>query len=252
MDGDFGLWAAATAAVALMGLSKGGFSGLSVLSMPLMALAVSPVTAAAVMLPILIVQDVVSVAAYRRDADWRLLAILLPGAVVGVALGYLFAARIDEAAVRLAVGLIAVGFCLRAWTARGARREAPPRRVGPGLFWGVVAGFTSFVSHAGAPPFQVYVLPLRLAPRVYAGTNTMFFAAANLIKVLPYALLGQFGAANLAFSARLFPVAIVSTLAGVWLVRRVPAAPFYRIILVLTFLVGCKLVWDGGRASFGI
>ncbi|MBK9082230.1 MAG: sulfite exporter TauE/SafE family protein [Rhizobiales bacterium] len=252
MEAGVSVWLIAAAAVALMGLSKGGFSGLSVLSMPLLALVVPPVAAAAVMLPILLMQDVVSVAAYRRDADWRLLAILLPGAVVGIGLGYLFSARIDEAAVRLAVGLIAVGFCLRAWTARGARAEAAPRRVGPGVVWGAVAGFTSFVSHAGAPPFQVYVLPLRLEPRVYAGTNTMFFAAANLIKVLPYALLGQFGAENLAFSAKLFPVAIVSTLAGVWLVRRVPAGPFYRIILVLTFLVGCKLVWDGGRASLGL
>ena len=113
-----------------------------------------------------------------------------------------------------------------------------------GLAWGSLAGFTSFISHAGAPPFQVYVMPQNLRPRVYAGTATMFFAAVNLIKVPPYFLLGQFSRENLITAAALFPVAILSTFAGVWLVRRVAAEQFYAVILVLTFLIGVKLTYD--------
>jgi hypothetical protein len=233
-------------AVILLGLSKGGFSGLSSLAMPLMALALSPVKAAAIVLPILIVQDWVSVWAFRREFDTRNLLILAPGAVIGVAAGWLLAARVDEQAVRLAVGLISVGFVIfMVWRDRLAGPEPTQATVAPGVFWGAVAGFTSFVSHAGAPPMMVYVLPQRLSPRLFAGTSAFFFAAVNLLKVTPYFLLGQFSRENLTASAWLLPVAIASTFAGVWLVRRVSSDRFYVAVLVLTFVVGVKLIWDG-------
>lgn len=240
--------AVAVVAVVLMGLSKGGFAGLSALSMPLMALIFPPAQGAAIMLPILMAQDVVSVAAYRRDWEARRLAILLPGAAVGIALGYAFAARIAPAAVTLAVGAIAVVFSARALFLPGKAAGAPrPASAATGLFWGAVAGFTSFVSHAGSPPVQVWLLPQRLPPRLYAGLNTMFFAFANAVKVLPYFLLGQFTTQNLTISAALAPVAVASALAGVWLVRRVSARKFYTFILWLTLAAGLRLVWDGAR-----
>ncbi|MBL8588502.1 MAG: sulfite exporter TauE/SafE family protein [Methylobacteriaceae bacterium] len=248
---DWVFWSVAALAVALMGLGKGGFSGLGLVSILLMALVTTPLAAAAIMLPILIVQDAVTVWAYRREADWRLLAVMLPGGLAGIFLGWLFAARIDEAAVRLVVGLIAVVFAVRGFVSR-LPPAAPRASTAGGLFWGVVAGFTSFVAHAGGPPFQAHVLPLRLPPQIYAGTTTMFFAVVNLVKVAPYFLLGQFSPANLTVSAALAPAAIVSTLAGVWLIRRIAAARFYTLILGLTFAVGCKFVWDAGRALLGI
>jgi uncharacterized membrane protein YfcA len=238
--------------VILLGLSKGGFSGLSSLAMPLVALAISPVKAAAIVLPILIVQDWVSVWAFRRDWDLRNLAILAPAGAVGVAAGWLMAARVDEQAVRLAVGLISVGFVvfmlLRDRLASGAATRAT---VAPGLFWGAVAGFTSFISHAGAPPTMVYMLPQKLTPRLFAGTSAILFAIINLLKVGPYFALGQFSRDNLAASASLLPVAIASTFAGVWLVRRVSAERFYAAVLALTFIVGVKLIWDGGWGLWG-
>ena len=240
------LYAAAIPAVALLGLSKGGFSGLSSLAMPLLALVVSPVKAAAIVLPILIVQDWVSVWAFRRDFHLRNLMILLPGALAGVAAGWLLAARVDEAAVRLAVGLISVGFVLFMALRDRLVGDAPARAaVAPGLFWGGLAGFTSFISHAGAPPAMVYTMPQKLKPRVFAGTLAMFFAAVNLLKVPPYFALGQFSRDNLAASATLFPLAVAATVAGVWLVRRVAADRFYNAVLILTFAIGLKLIWDG-------
>ena len=116
------------------------------------------------------------------------------------------------------------------------------------MLWGSLAGFTSFISHAGAPPFQVYVMPQNLKPRVFAGTATMFFAAVNLIKVPPYFLLGQFSRDNLTVSAGLIPLAILSTFAGVWLVRRVSTDRFYAIILIITFVIGVKLTYDAVQA----
>ena len=250
--GDPVFYVAAIPAVILLGLSKGGFSGLSSLAMPLFALAISPVKAAAIMLPILIVQDWVSVWAFRRDFDPRNLAILVPGAVIGVAAGWLLAARVDEQAVRLAVGLISVGFVVFMLLRDRLASRAPTRAtVAPGLFWGAIAGFTSFISHTGAPPTMVYMLPQKLTPRIFAGTSAILFAIINLLKVGPYFALGQFSRDNLAASASLLPVAVVSTFAGVWLVRRVSAERFYVAVLALTFVVGVKLMWDGGWGLWG-
>ena len=237
--------------VIVLGLSKGGFTGLSSLSMPMLSLVTSPVRAAAIVPPVLIVQDWVSVWAFRRDFSPRNLAALIPSAMTGIAAGWLLAARVGEDAVRLAVGIISIAF-VAYMLARDRLCRAPVETpsVPGGLLWGSLAGFTSFISHAGAPPFQVYVMPQHLKPRVFAGTATMFFAAVNLIKVPPYFLLGQFSRNNLTVSAGLIPVAILSTFAGVCLVRRVAPDRFYAIILIITLAIGAKLTYDAIQALF--
>jgi len=156
------------------------------------------------------------------------------------------AARVNEAAVRLAGGVISVGFVAFMIARNRLVGDAPSRAdVAPGVFWGALSGFTSFISHAGAPPLMVYVMPQKLSPRLFAGTSAMFFAAVNLLKVPPYFALGQFSPGNLAASATLFPLAVAATFAGVWLVRRVSADRFYNLVLALTFAIGVKLIWDG-------
>jgi len=236
---------AATPAVILMGLSKGGFSGLSLIAIPLMTLVVSPVKAAALMLPILCIQDIVSVWAYRTTFDKRNLLVMLPGALAGIGLGWLFAAQVPDDAVKIGVGLISIGFVVVYWRKRAVTGEPIPGKVLPGLFWGWAAGFTSFIAHAGGPPFQVHVMPQRLPPQTYVGTSTWFFWTINLIKLVPYFFLGQFSTENLSTSFALFPLALISTLAGIWMVRRIAAENFYTLIYALTFLVGVKILWDG-------
>jgi uncharacterized membrane protein YfcA len=243
-------YAAAVPAVALMGLSKGGFSGLGLLSLPLMTLTVSPVQAAAIMLPILIVQDVVTVWSFRHSFDRRNLAILLPSATLGILIGYWLAAAVSDAAVTLAVGALSVAFALRRLLLERSRSEPPPAQadVPRGLFWGVLSGFASMVAHAGGPPFQIYVLPQRLARDVFIGTGAILFALINWLKVPPYIALGQFSRENLATSAALFPLAVVTTWAGVWAVRRISGERFYTVIYALLVVVGLKLVVDGAGA----
>ncbi|MBD3849231.1 sulfite exporter TauE/SafE family protein [Bosea sp. SSUT16] len=246
MPFDLVFFAAMVPAVILTGLAKGGFSGIGLLSLPLMALVVSPVTAAAIMLPLLIAQDVVSVWSYRREFDRRNLATLAPGALLGILMGYLLAAKVSDAAVVLAVGLISVGFALRRMLSDGKKPTvATQASWGAGSFWGFFCGFTSMVAHAGGPPFQIYAMPQKLPPAVFVGTGAIFFAAMNWVKIIPYIALGQFSAANLIASAALLPFAIAATFAGVWLVRRVPAERFYGIIYWLLVVVGLKLVFDG-------
>ncbi len=248
MPFDLLFFAAMVPAVILTGLAKGGFSGIGLLSLPLMALVVSPVTAAAIMLPLLIAQDVVSVWSYRRDFDRRNLATLAPGALLGILVGYLLAAKVSDAAIVLAVGLISVGFALRRMMSDG-RKPAVATRANwsAGSLWGFLCGFTSMVAHAGGPPFQIYVMPQKLKPAVFVGTGAVFFAAMNLVKLVPYLALGQLNGQNLLASAALLPFAVAATFAGVWLVRRVPPERFYGIVYWLLLLVGLKLVYDGLR-----
>jgi len=249
LSGDSPYYLAAIVAVSLFGLSKGGFSGLGALGLPVLALAVSPVKAAAITLPILIVQDWVGVWAFRREFDRRNLLILAPAALLGVGGGWMMASRVSEAAVRLAVGLISIGFVVFMLARdRAIGDQATSADVPPGIFWGAISGFTSFVSHAGGPAFLVYTMPQRLPPRIFAGTSVIFFAAVNLLKIPPYFMLGQFSQENLLQSAFLLPIGILSTLLGVWVARRVPVAKFYNAILVLTVLVGAKLTYDALRA----
>ena len=239
-------YAVAIPAVILMGLAKGGFVGVGSAGTPLLALAVPPVQAASIALPILIVQDVVGVWAFRKTFDRAILALMLPGAAIGIALGYALAKYTPEAGLDIVLGVISIGFGVqRLWAERhSVAPETPPRRW-VGAICGVGAGFTSFVANAGSPPFQIYVLPQKLPRDVMVGTTAIFFATVNWLKAPAFFALGQFTHETLGTAAVLFPLAIASTYAGVWIVRRIEGEKFYRIIYVLTIAIGFKLVWDG-------
>ena len=142
-------YVAAAVAVLFLGLGKGGFSGVGMAATPLLALFVPPLQAVAIVLPILLLQDVLSVWVYRRDWDAWNLKVMLPGSVLGVAAGWAFAAYVSDAQMRLALGLISLVFLLNVWI---GGRDAPARRPGwfSGVFWGAGCGFTSTISHAGA------------------------------------------------------------------------------------------------------
>jgi uncharacterized membrane protein YfcA len=241
-------YAVAVPAVILVGLSKGGFAGgVGFVGVPLMALTMSPVQAAAILLPILCLMDVVSVWTWWGVYDRKTLADMLPGAFLGVGLGWWLAASVTADMVRLVVGFVAAVFVLR-WAylslRHGASHAMQPNRIAAG-FWGTVSGFTSFVAHVGGPPYQVYALPLRLDPKVLSGTTAIFFAITNAIKLVPYFALGQFDTTNLAASAVLMPLAPLSTLAGAWLVRRMKPEVFYPLTYATVALIAVKLVWDG-------
>jgi uncharacterized membrane protein YfcA len=242
-------YVAAVPGIVLAGMAKGGFGGaLGMLAVPLMALVIPPVQAAAIMLPILIVMDVVGLIAWRGTFDRRAVAIVLPAALAGVAAGWATAAWVTEAHVRLIVGVVVVLFTLNHWFGGAAGREPRQHNRLKGWFWGAVSGFTSFVSHAGGPPFQMYMLPLRLDPKLFAGTAILVFSVVNAVKVVPYFFLGQFSTANLWTSAVLLPLAPLATLAGVLLVRRIRPETFYGITYSVLFAIGLKLIWDGLRA----
>jgi uncharacterized membrane protein YfcA len=250
MISDPWFYAAAIPAVMLTGLSKGGFGGtLSLLALPLLALVISPVQAAGIMLPILVAMDVVAVWNWRRIWSRENLVMLVPGAIAGTAIGWATASLVSDGHIRLMVGLLGLTFTANYFfTTFLSRRELPAPSTPswpPALLWGTLSGFTSFISHVGGPPLQIYLLPQRLSKELFAGTFTMFFAFMNAIKIVPFWALGQLSPTNLAASAALAPFAVGATFFGVWLVKRVSSAAFFAVIYAVLAVVSVKLVYDG-------
>ncbi|MRG55062.1 TSUP family transporter [Phyllobacterium sp. SYP-B3895] len=243
------LWfyAAAVPATILIGLSKGGLGGaMGQVGVPLMALVMPPVQAAAIMLPILIVMDVASLWSWRGYRDNQTLKLMLPGAFLGIGIGWLTASIVTDDMVKLIVGAIAIIFFARYMLTSAAKRAtAQPHNAASATLWSTLAGFTSFVAHAGGPPYQVYALPLRQDPKVYNGTSVIFFAIVNAVKVIPYFALGQFDTANLRASAALLPLAPLATFAGAWIVKRMRPEIFYPFMYIMILLMGLKLTYDG-------
>jgi uncharacterized protein len=233
-------------AVTLLGLAKGGFAGVGMVATPMMALVIPPLQAAAIFLPILLVQDVISVWAYRRDWDAWNLKVMMPGSIIGIVVAWVLAAYLSDAVVRLAIGLIGIAFVLNSWFGKTSVEPKPPNAAA-GVFWGGVSGFTSTLVQAGSPPFQVFLLPQRLPKLVFVGTNAIFFAATNLLKVIPYFALGQFSTETLRISLWMLPLAIATNFLGIWLVRVTPTILFYRIAYVLVFLISIGLTWGALR-----
>ncbi|MFT7289139.1 MAG: putative membrane protein YfcA [Halieaceae bacterium] len=232
-------------AVLLYGMAKGGFGGaIAILAVPLMSLRMSPAQAAAILLPILVVMDLVVVYSYRGQRDLIALRLLLPGALLGVGLGYVFAGAVNDSVMRLLVGLIALVFGLQSLLGRLSSSGTQHRR-GVAAFFGTLAGFVSFSIHAGGPPLTMYLLPKGLKPQVFVGTAGIFFLVVNLLKLPPYYALGQFSVDNLLYSLALVPFAPLGVLLGRALVRRSNPRVYYRLISFFLVLVGGKLFWDG-------
>jgi uncharacterized protein len=235
------------AAAFLVGLSKGGLPAIGMLAVPLSSLVMSPVQAAALLLPIYVLSDVVAVWLYRRDFSAPNLRVLLPAGVLGVLLGWALVAVVSERAVTLLIGSIGIAFCLNVWLRKGQQAPARTPSRGLGWFWGTLAGFTSFVSHAGAPPFQMYVLPQKLPKAVFAGTATIVFAVINAAKIVPYQMLRPYSPAMMKEALVLVPFALAGTVVGAYLTRRLPERWFFLFVQLSLFAVSVKLVADALR-----
>lgn len=238
-------YALAVPAVIMLGLAKGGFSGIGMISTPLLALSMPPLEAAAILLPIMLLQDVLSCWIYRRIWDPWNLKVLLPSAACGVGAAWVLAAYVSDDMIRLLVGLIALGFALNAWLTRRRPPATERPHVAQGLVWGALSGFTTTLIQIGGPPYYAFVLPQRLEKMLYVGTTVWFFGLANVMKLGPYLGLGQFSAAGLGTSVVLFPLAIAANFTGVWLVRVTPEKLFYKITNAIVFLLGLELTRQG-------
>ena len=235
-------------AVLLYGISKGGFGGaISIVSVPMMALLMPPTQAAAILLPILVVMDALVVKAYWGVFDRRALYLLLPGALLGIGIGYVSAEAMNEHYMRILIGVLAVVFGVQSLLGLKTFASKEHHPVSGTLF-GALAGFTSFSIHAGGPPFTMYLMPKQLSPLLFAGTAGIFFAVVNVVKLVPYYALDQFTADNLLYSLVLVPLAPLGVKLGHFLVRRSTPSFYYSVTSFCLVLIGAKLLWDGVAA----
>ncbi|WP_373090839.1 sulfite exporter TauE/SafE family protein [Zhongshania sp.] len=241
----------AVPAILIFGMAKGGFGGgIAVVSVPLMSLAISPVQAAAILLPILLFMDAVALWSFRGQWSKPNLKIILPGAMIGIVIGSIGFRYLSEDMIRILIGFIAVVFCLNYWFKPTSAVQREPNKIRGG-FWGAVAGFTSFGIHAGGPPINIYLLPQRLEKSLLMGTMAIFFAVVNVVKLIPYSLQGSFDRTNLLTAAVLMPIAPLGVRLGFYLLHKVSEATIYRICYFFLFVVGVKLLVDGSLGVLG-
>jgi uncharacterized membrane protein YfcA len=241
-------WLLAVIATLLFGMSKAGFGGAAgSLGVPLMALAVPAPFAAAVMLPILLAIDLIGLVVFRGKADTANLRIILPGAMLGVALGWLTFSHVDARWIKLLIGIEAIAFAFdRFRAARSAAIAVPSAPTFlPGILWSGVAGFTSFISHAGGPPIMQYLMPQNMDKMRLVGTTVIFFTAVNFAKLGPYAQLGLVDLPNLAVSLLLAPAIPIGYFAGYRLLQAVDMRGFNLVTAWTLLAAGTKLVFDG-------
>lgn len=237
----------ASLAALLIGLSKGGLSSMGMLAVPLLSLVMSPVKAAVLLLPIFVVSDMVGIWLYRKSFDTRNLKILIPAGIFGIFIGWLTASVVSDTAVKLLIGLIGLSFCLNMWLRKTDPTDQQAPHLLKGSFWGALSGFTSFISHSGAPPYQVYMLPQKLPKIEFAGTTTLFFAVINATKIIPYQHLSPYAYEDVLSAAALMPFALVGTFLGAYLTQRIADKWFFMLIQLGLFALSLKLTADAVR-----
>ena len=238
-------FAVAIPAVLLYGIAKGGFAGpLAILGVPLMSLVISPLQAAAILLPILCVQDLISIYSYRNSFHLKNLQILIPAAILGIFAGYLWFSLLSEQNIKIFLGLIAIIFSLNYFFFSDTLKKGSIS-LSKGTFWGAVSGFTSFGIHAGGLPFNIYMLPQKLDHRVYVGTAALFFGIVNFIKLYPYYLLDQLRIENITIALLLMPFAPIGFYIGYKLTQKIDGERFYSLTYACLLLIGLKLLNDG-------
>jgi hypothetical protein len=210
----------------------------------MMALAVTVPEAAAILMPVLFLMDLLGVAAFRKDFDLALLKFLVPCGLVGIVIGALLFKLLNAHTVAAMVGGFTLLFLAQRLLFSPQPGSAPPPRW-LGALLTATSGFTSFIAHAGGPPISTYVIPLRLSPIRFTATMAFFFFVINLAKWIPYGFLGLLDWRNMATSLVLLPLAPMGVWVGVRLARRISPQWFYRFLYLGMFLTGIKLLWDG-------
>ncbi len=244
MNTDPFFYLVAVPAVLLLGISKSGFgAGFGSLAVPMMALAVSVPQAAAILMPVLLLMDLLGMAAFRNSVDRALLRFLIPFGLLGIVIGTLLFKLLNAQWVAGIVGVFTLLF-LAQRLLFPPRPDSPPPPRWLGALLSVTSGFTSFIAHAGGPPINAYVIPLRLSPVLFTGTLAFFFFFINLAKWIPYAWLGLLDTANLMTSLVLLPLAPLGVWVGVHIAHRIRPVLFYRLLYLGMFLTGTKLLWD--------
>jgi uncharacterized membrane protein YfcA len=236
----------AAISVIIVGISKSGFgAGLGVLSLPLMASQSSIHEALAILLPLLIAIDLVGLRRFLKNADWRILKLVLLPAAFGMLLGYLFFSVITPKILSLSIGIFTLLFLIQSLVMSRLNLQEVKPFPWLGRLMGGVSGFTSFIAHIGGPPITIYMLREKVAPMVYTSTLGIFFTVINFGKLLPYAYLDLLNFNQLATSILLLPLVPVGVYLGFYLAEKISAKWYYIVVQFFLLVASIKLIADG-------
>ena len=239
----------------MIGMSKGGFP-VGAIALPVLILvwptqAQSARAAVGFMLPMLCVMDLVALSFYWRQVQWGRIIYLMPGTLLGVAVtSFLFVSdesvviAVSDRALKIMIGLLGilfvVYFAAKKWILRHLHASQPNWTKG-GVF-GFGAGITSTLAHAAGPVIQMYLLPQHLEKKKFAGTSCAFFWMLNLIKLLPFALLGRIQPDNLKLGAALLPVIPLGVAFGWWLTHKTDQKHYTALIYIVLLMTSITLI----------
>ena len=241
---DLTFLAFASFGVFVFGISKGGVPGpIAMLAVPVMSFVMSPLQAAGILLPLLIIMDFSAIYLYWKKWINNILKIIIPASIVGILFGTFTFKYTNEDQIRVMVGIISIIFVVVSFIQKSNFLLRPTKLKG--YFWSSLAGYTSFLIHAGNPPMNFYMLPLKLNKISFIGTMTLAFLVINVVKLIPYYYVGLLAPSNLMVSLVLLPLAFVSVLIGYFLQKRIPEKLFFNIVYILLFISGTKLIYDG-------
>ncbi|QYM79634.1 sulfite exporter TauE/SafE family protein [Horticoccus luteus] len=250
MNFDAWQWALAVFGALLIGLSKTGIGGLGMLFVAIFAGLMPAKESSGFVLPMLVAADVVAVAAYRRHAQWRFLWRLFPWTALGVVVGYLAMARIDDRTAKLLVGVIVCAMValhiFRRWRAKEQTEAEHGWWFAPMV--GVLAGFTTLIANAAGPLMAIYLLAMRLPKMEYMGTGAVYFLLMNAFKVPFMVNLGLINGASVAGNLWLLPAVMAGAVAGRAVLHRINQRWFENLALALAVAAGLNLLrqsWHG-------
>ena len=251
MQNEIIFWLVATFAAIFVGLGKGGLPVVAALAVPSLSLFMSPIAAAGLLLPVYVVSDIFALIFYRKNFEYNVLKIGIFGMTIGVLIGWATAHVVIEWIVTLIIGLMGTLYALKLIFSKFINeKEERSLSRSKGIFWCTIAGFTSFISHNGGPPWQIFILPMRLSKSVYVGTSVIAFSYVNAIKIPPYFFLGQINLDTLQIAFYLIFPAALAVYVGYQLVRLISDKLFFIIVSWALLMISLKLIWDGLNSAF--
>jgi hypothetical protein len=232
-------------AILLYGIAKSGLGGsISLISVPLMTIAMPLSQALAIILPILIFSDLIAVYRFRKEFDLSTLKLIIPFAGIGIIIGSLGFSYFSEDLLKIIVGVMGFLFAGHYFLFKKNKEEKSNKNFFKGGISSMIAGFTSFCVHAGGTPTSIYLLPLRMKKEIYVGTRVIFFTFVNLIKFPFYIKLSMINFETFKQSIILFPLAVVGIFIGYQILKIIDEKLFYNIIYVLVLISSTKLIYD--------
>ncbi|MBN2163538.1 MAG: sulfite exporter TauE/SafE family protein [Pontiellaceae bacterium] len=238
----------------LTGMGKGGFP-VGAIALPVMILvwpAQSEAARQAVgfMLPMLCLMDAVAMLFYWRHVLWGRLLYLIPATLTGVALAsFMFVSdhamvAVSDRMIKICIGvlgiLFVVYFAVKKWLLRHIHASEP--NWTKGHIFGFTAGMTSTLAHAAGPVMQMYLLPQQLEKRLFAATSCAFFWMLNLVKLIPFFMMGRIQPDNLKLGAVLLPVIPLGVACGWWLTRRTEQRHYSLLIYAVLLVTSVSLI----------